>query len=1152
MDTATRRGRLRPSRLIGALGALALAASGAVLPAQSASAADRVDVSSIAGLRAAFSSPCGGATASDPRDVHLTASFGSTYLSDVIYVSCHVVLHLDGRVLSTGAIAIRDGISMRITDVGSMTGALYAYANTGNIEHAGIRTSQATLTIDHARVVAIGASLGAGIGGGGIKGYGTRLAESGGTVNIINGANVTAYGYDRGAAIGGGAAMGGGRGIVVGNDGGIGRGGPGPSLVVSGATTRVVATATYGAGIGGGNGIGGNSSADGGRGGVGGTISITDGATVTASSYRGAGIGGGTGTGYGTTYGGQGGSVVVENSTVVATSTVAAGIGGGDASEVGSHGGTLTVRAGAKVTATSGGSGSGFGAGRLGANNDSQNMRLTVEAGGTLDLASGSGTAMRIGRGVAEIHGTLSITSKTLTIDSTNVTIGETGLVAGATTTLNGAGTIVNEGTIRTSAVSGITITRNNFPVRFHRTGGGTVDTRIYAPSFSTSGVAMPNPAPDAGWNSASDGTGSWVRVNTPLSPTLMPEAPWLTNTGAQRLDVWESPAPADPYRVVLDAPATAAAGERIVITAHLYDNFADDIVAGTGPPTITVDGTEAERDGNEWRLFTAPGGTITARIVHGGETYSASAPIEILPGDPAHLTMTPATGVVVDGGSLDFEITGSDAWGNELELAGASVASSDARDDIDDLTVTFTGGGERTVSATATGFTTPATASVMVHDDSTRYATQLYVDPTVTAGEPFEIDAKLVDVMTDTERSDPYTLTVWTSRSATEFEPGERTETAAGELTIHARAVAGGNSYEASATIVVEPGELATLTLAGSTATVYRGGEVTFTVAGRDQYENEIDTSEAELAIVGGDDAGTTARTLTFAEFGDFEVMASYGGSTARVDVAVRPDPDRTELRILDTDGTTIAGEPLPLAAEVFDSIDDEVHHVDLEDLAWSSTSGTLTDVGDATGIETRAGEHTHTVTIDFWGLPLSGSRTWDITAADAASVIVRPRALTVHHGSSHRFAVSATDAYGNAASLSDLRLSSSNARDTVSGRTVTFFGDGTRTVTAAVGTAVDTSRVVVDAVPAPRSERTAPPATGERSGAEGEIVTDPDTETPADVPADEPSGAEPDSEAAPEVDPVPASAPSWLWLLVLALAAAVIVVVVIVLRRR
>ena len=280
---------------------------------------------------------------------------------------------------SSGTITITDDAF--VTAESEWGGA--AIGGGGNGSGTGVDGGEITISgraIVVATVVNNGTSTHSGIGGAAIGGGGCSSSGlsggSGGTIKILDYANVTATSDRLGAAIGGGHYA----------DGGI--------ITISGHAVVTAksgsGTTGYGACIGGG-GAGGTFSGSY-PGGGGGIITISEHAVVTATgvatSSTCTGIGGGAGT-----PGGAGGIITIsDNATVTATgSGNGAGIGGG---YPGSSGGTITISDNAVVTATGGG---GTGAGIGGAGNSGSGGTITISdyatvtATGSNNIAGGAG-----------------------------------------------------------------------------------------------------------------------------------------------------------------------------------------------------------------------------------------------------------------------------------------------------------------------------------------------------------------------------------------------------------------------------------------------------------------------------------------------------------------------------------------------------------------------------------------------------------------------------------------------------------------------------------------------------------------------------------------------------------------------------------------
>jgi hypothetical protein len=335
---------------------------------------------------------------------------------------------------------------------------------------------------------------GAGIGGGS-GGDAGSFTMWGGTVTTTGGS---------GAALGGGSEGDGGSvtvhgGALTATSGGFntgacpylciavaapaiggGNNGSGGDVLVTGGT--VIATATAGAG---GVGIGGSMSNSGAPV-LPGTLTVTGG-SVTASGTE--GIGGG--------WNAPGGTVTVSGGEVHVDAGLP--IGGQyltSAPDVSVTGGTL-VAAPIDLADDSWVMDSVIGAGAATAASGS----LTVGAGATVSLAAKGGSIFGAhGLASVEVAGTLSISDGFVTADAAGAsgipdfTIGDTGLVTGSGTVQGVAGaTLVNDGTIL-AAVDGtaLTVTHNNYLVRFDLGVPPLISLRFYAPSIRAANQPIP------------------------------------------------------------------------------------------------------------------------------------------------------------------------------------------------------------------------------------------------------------------------------------------------------------------------------------------------------------------------------------------------------------------------------------------------------------------------------------------------------------------------------------------------------------------------------------------------------------------------------------------------------------------------------------
>ncbi|MFH7322701.1 LPXTG cell wall anchor domain-containing protein [Aeromicrobium sp. JJY06] len=153
--------------------------------------------------RAVVEAPSTVTTATELTDALAACETGDTITlgadittSSTLAVPCDLTLDLAGRALRAFGIEIGIGRHLRIDD--SATGGSIVTSRTGSNE-AGIRSTDAQLTIDGGTITATGGHAGAGIGGGLNDG---RNGGNGGTI-VINGGTITATGGSWAAGIGG-------------------------------------------------------------------------------------------------------------------------------------------------------------------------------------------------------------------------------------------------------------------------------------------------------------------------------------------------------------------------------------------------------------------------------------------------------------------------------------------------------------------------------------------------------------------------------------------------------------------------------------------------------------------------------------------------------------------------------------------------------------------------------------------------------------------------------------------------------------------------------------------------------------------------------------------------------------------------------------
>ncbi|RRJ67261.1 hypothetical protein EHV15_33295 [Paenibacillus oralis] len=419
----------------------------------------------------------------------LAAAFANGQDGDTIALS-NDITQLDGSV------SVPEGTSLTLNLNGHRL-----FISAGRTPNAAVGVpAYASLTIED--TVGDGAinAFGGDYGGAGIGG-GAYVYASGGTVTI-NGGTVHAANNYGGAGIGGGKY------------------GSGGTVTINGGTVNAIGNR-------GGAGIGGGIQGDGG------IVTINDGTVSVLGEdvlvNSDPGTGGGAGIGGGSH--GSGGTVMINGGTVNAISQHTdarngggAGIGGGYRGD----GGTVTINGGiVNATGDSEGGGAGIGGGYEGAGGTVMIGGGTVTPNGYSTIGPGNGGSPF---GSLNNGGTIMLPSGEFLDIPAGITVQNTGTIDGEGT-LKGEGIIDNAGTIK-SAVSGITVSGNNFDLNFDLNGApGTPppSLRILAPTVQAVGLSLNRPT-----SSGYEFEGWFTAAGEQLTDTAKISA--ITSTGSTTL----------------------------------------------------------------------------------------------------------------------------------------------------------------------------------------------------------------------------------------------------------------------------------------------------------------------------------------------------------------------------------------------------------------------------------------------------------------------------------------------------------------------------------------------------------------------------------------------------------------------------------------
>lgn len=325
---------------------------------------------------------------------------------------------------------------------------------------------------------------------------------------------------------------------------------------------------------------------------------------------------------------------------------------------------------------------------------------------------------------------------------------------------------------------------------------------------------------------------------------------------------------------------------------------------------TISGDIGTISPEKGETTVFTATAigeGEIRAAV----GTISGTALIKVSeePQDPSVLTeieINPASATVVEGDTVDFELSAKDQYGEDFDLSGMEVEWSVEGDigivlPVNDLSTTFTASypGQGKVKAVVNSREAEAEIIVVEAEDPP-VLDRIEITPTeatISEGESVEIEAIGYD-----QYDNEYTINpVWSvSGISGIFNPEIGAETTfipneAGNGIITAAV----DSISAEANITVnEVPRLARIEITQDgiapiePVTVYEGDELSFSAKAYDQYNNlmSVNLNWAVIGDIGSVLSPGYSTIFTAENPGSGSIVASYDGIEDTVEILVKP----------------------------------------------------------------------------------------------------------------------------------------------------------------------------------------------------------------------------------------------------------------------
>jgi hypothetical protein len=220
---------------------------------------------------------------------------------------------------------------------------------------------------------------------------------------------------------------------------------------------------------------------------------------------------------------------------------------------------------------------------------------------------------------------------------------------------------------------------------------------------------------------------------------------------------------------------------------------------------------------------------------------------------------------------------------------------------------------------------------------------------------------------------------------------------------------VASAGAVQGKASVTVQAGVLAQLTISPQNPTVAVGGQQSFSAQGADSCGNAVGASPSWSVIAGGgsiDAAGLFTAGSSAGSFTD-TILAKSGAVEAKTSVTITAGTV-AKVEVSPNPATVQVGQSVTFSAKAFDAAGNPVSAT----FAWSASNGTINTSGAFTA-GTVAGSFTDSVTATAEGV--SGKASLTIAAGPAAKVAVTPATITIAPGGQSSFTAKVEDSYGN-----------------------------------------------------------------------------------------------------------------------------------------
>ncbi|MFO8109928.1 MAG: hypothetical protein R6U17_05335 [Thermoplasmata archaeon] len=454
-------------------------------------------------------------------------------------------------------------------------------------------------------------------------------------------------------------------------------------------------------------------------------------------------------------------------------------------------------------------------------------------------------------------------------------------------------------------------------------------------------------------WSVEDGANGSWVdNIYTSETPGTWNVTGNYTYQGRDMVHTVELTVSVPDRIEVTPAEKIVTAGDSVVYTATAYDDLGNEISDVTEDTVWEIDGAA----GGSWDQITgtytsevAGEWSVTGTYTYDGEGLTDNAALEVEPGEPAYISVTPGFSFVSAGETQNYTAVTYDMLDNEIDDVSESAAWSidgAAGGSWNGTIYTSEYAGTWDVEGGYLGLTDTATLMVSTGDIST-----VEISPsenqTITAGEELEFTA---------EARDEHGNVVTTSFSWENATAGTFNKVVAGDYNVTATALSGVTSEPTRVTVKPRDEVDSVVISPSENQSVVAGIDLVFNAEARDVYGNVITDDPNNFTWQGADNGIFNEEII-----GSYNVTAAYDGVTSSVtSITVVPSGIHSVEISPDTHQIIDAGDTIDFSASAYDEFGNLLED-NATEFEWEDT--------DETGFfnHTAVGEYNVSATYDI-----------------------------------------------------------------------------------------------------------------------------------------------------------------------------------------